>query len=224
VRALTGRFDCDGLLAVGGEAQQAGTHAAQPAGGRERPRVALVSTELHLELCETAEVAAAPAFDLVRSGGERGPDEAPPPLGGAAAAARESAADELAAAALAAVGLRAEAAALPFGALSQGEQKLAMLARALARRPRLLILDEWGQGLDWAARARVLALLRRLGADAPLAARLQLLVVTHHLDELPVTVTHALQLERGGTAAFVGTLADWRAWSGGGARTPSTPG
>lgn len=80
----------------------------------------------------------------------------------------------------------------PFRALSSGEQRLVLLARALVKRPPLLILDEPFQGLDTRATAHCRAYLdRELGADQTL------LFVTHEPTELPRTVSHTLRLERG---------------------------
>jgi len=80
----------------------------------------------------------------------------------------------------------------PFRTLSIGEQRLVLLARALVKRPPLLILDEPFQGLD-ADRVEVCRawLDRELGADQTL------LFVTHELTELPHTVTKTLCLDRG---------------------------
>jgi molybdate transport system ATP-binding protein len=79
-----------------------------------------------------------------------------------------------------------------FKCLSTGEQRLVLLARALVKRPPLVILDEPFQGLD-AARVEVCRdwLDRELGSDQTL------LFVTHELSELPRTVTNTLRLDRG---------------------------
>jgi molybdate transport system ATP-binding protein len=80
-----------------------------------------------------------------------------------------------------------------FGALSGGQQRLLLLARAMVKRPELLVLDEPCQGLDPANRSRILYMIDRLmagtGAD--------LIYVTHHRDELPRCLTHLLQLPGG---------------------------
>jgi iron complex transport system ATP-binding protein len=73
-----------------------------------------------------------------------------------------------------------------FSRLSTGEQRRVMIARALAHRPELLILDEPTAGLDLAGREQVLAtvdlILRR--PDAP-----TVLLITHHVEEIsPLTV------------------------------------
>ncbi len=81
----------------------------------------------------------------------------------------------------------------PFQETSIGEQRLVLLARALVKQPRLLILDEPCQGLDGFHRARILHILDELLVQAPVS----LLYVTHHLDDLPRAVTHVLHLEQG---------------------------
>ena len=87
---------------------------------------------------------------------------------------------------------------LPFAKLSQGQQKLVLIAQALTLRPNLLILDEPLQGLDWINRRRILALLERL-CDA-LPEDLSLVYITHHpKEELIPSITHVLELESGHT-------------------------
>jgi molybdate transport system ATP-binding protein len=80
-----------------------------------------------------------------------------------------------------------------FQAVSIGEQRLVLLARALVKQPSLLILDEPCQGLDTTHRARIIDLLDSLCQQTPVS----LLYVTHHTDELPQSITHVLELERG---------------------------
>jgi len=84
-------------------------------------------------------------------------------------------------------------AAQSFQEVSIGEQRLVLLARALVKQPRLLILDEPCQGLDGFHRARILEVLDALCRQTPVS----LLYVTHHLDELPRAITHVLRLEHG---------------------------
>ncbi len=80
-----------------------------------------------------------------------------------------------------------------FSFLSEGERRLALIARALVKRPRLLILDEPCQGLDDAHRGRVLEIVERIGR----AGRCSLVYVTHEPGELPSCVNRVLRLSRG---------------------------
>ncbi len=82
----------------------------------------------------------------------------------------------------------------PFGVLSQGEQKRVLIARAFVHRPPLLALDEPCEGLDPLARRRLLEDLERFCArpGAP-----TVVMVTHHLEEIPPFVSHALLLSGG---------------------------
>ncbi|KAL3669168.1 hypothetical protein V7S43_005552 [Phytophthora oleae] len=66
--------------------------------------------------------------------------------------------------------------------LSQGEQKLVLIARALATRPKLLILDEITHGLDPFNRAHVLRVIEAIGQHA--AQRTHIVLITHHEDEI----------------------------------------
>jgi iron complex transport system ATP-binding protein len=93
---------------------------------------------------------------------------------------------------LARVGLRAFV-DRRFGSLSEGERKRVLLARALMTDPELLLLDEPAAGLDLGAREALLRLLTRLtSTGAP-----PTVLVTHHVEEIPVGTTHALLLSRG---------------------------
>lgn len=82
--------------------------------------------------------------------------------------------------------------------LSQGERGRALIARALIPDPRLLLLDEPTTGLDVAAREQLLETIDGLSHTAPDLASV---LVTHHLEELPETTTHALLIAHGRTLA-----------------------
>jgi molybdate transport system ATP-binding protein len=81
----------------------------------------------------------------------------------------------------------------PFSSLSAGQQRLALLARALVKNPPVLILDEPCQALDEPHRAHFLQFLDRLCALTPLT----LIYVTHLKGEIPAAITHQLRLEGG---------------------------
>ncbi len=85
-----------------------------------------------------------------------------------------------------------------FGTLSEGERKRVLLARALMTDPELLLLDEPAAGLDLGAREALLRLLTRLSADPEAPASV---LVTHHVEEVPIGTTHALVLARGRVVA-----------------------
>ena len=76
--------------------------------------------------------------------------------------------------------------------LSYGEQRLALIARALVSKPRLLLLDEVFNGLDEPRRATLLRYLER-----PSRSRLPWVLSIHRAEDLPATVTHVLVLENG---------------------------
>jgi branched-chain amino acid transport system ATP-binding protein len=75
------------------------------------------------------------------------------------------AAREEAAALLARVGLRGKA-AIPAADLTYGDQKRVELARALALRPRILLLDEWLAGLNASELQDGITLIRSFAEDA----------------------------------------------------------
>jgi molybdate transport system ATP-binding protein len=81
----------------------------------------------------------------------------------------------------------------PFRSLSNGQQRLALLARALVKNPPLLILDEPCQGLDDAYRHSVVDMVNLICIHTPIT----LVYVTHYQDELPPAITHRLRLGRG---------------------------
>ena len=80
-----------------------------------------------------------------------------------------------------------------FGTLSDGQQRLVLLARALVKEPSLLILDEPCQGLDVAHRHAVLKLIRK----AALQRHMAVIYVTHHANEIPRVFSHELVLSQG---------------------------
>ncbi|MGW0158772.1 ABC transporter ATP-binding protein [Mycobacterium sp. NPDC003323] len=98
---------------------------------------------------------------------------------------------------IATVGLVARADAV-WPTLSQGERGRALIARALIGEPELLLLDEPSTGLDVAAREQLLETIDTLDDTHPEMASI---LVTHHLEELPTSTTHALLISEGRTVA-----------------------
>jgi iron complex transport system ATP-binding protein len=91
-----------------------------------------------------------------------------------------------------------------FGTLSEGERKRVQIARALMTDPELLLLDEPAAGLDLAGRETLVRTLSELALDESAPATV---LVTHHVEEIPEGITHALLL-RGGRVVAVGELRD----------------
>jgi iron complex transport system ATP-binding protein len=91
-----------------------------------------------------------------------------------------------------------------YGTLSEGERKRVQIARALMTDPELLLLDEPAAGLDLGGRED---LVRRLGELAEDPAAPTLILVTHHVEEIPPGFTHALLL-RDGREVAQGLAAD----------------
>jgi iron complex transport system ATP-binding protein len=86
-----------------------------------------------------------------------------------------------------------------FGSLSDGEQKRVQIARAVMTDPELLLLDEPAASLDLGAREELLQLLGGY-ASSPQAPGI--IMVTHHVEEIPTAFTHALLLKDGAVQAF----------------------
>ncbi|WP_229399488.1 ABC transporter ATP-binding protein [Micromonospora okii] len=85
-----------------------------------------------------------------------------------------------------------------YGTLSEGERKRVQIARALMTDPELLLLDEPAAGLDLGGREDLVARLAELAHDPDAPA---LVLVTHHVEEIPPGFTHALLLRGGGVVA-----------------------
>jgi len=81
-----------------------------------------------------------------------------------------------------------------FGTLSEGERKRAQIARALMSDPELLLLDEPAAGLDLGGREELVDALAELAGDRRSPV---LVLVTHHVEEIPPGFTHVLLLREG---------------------------
>lgn len=99
--------------------------------------------------------------------------------------------------ALEAIGMASKA-ERTWPALSQGERGRTLIARALITAPQLLLLDEPTTGLDVAAREQLLHTVDSLDRTLPDLASV---LVTHHLEELPTSTSHALLIAEGRTVA-----------------------
>ncbi|HEX3791233.1 MAG TPA: ABC transporter ATP-binding protein [Pseudonocardiaceae bacterium] len=91
-----------------------------------------------------------------------------------------------------------------YGTLSEGERKRTLIARALMTDPEMLLLDEPAAGLDLGGREDLVARLSTLAYDPDAPA---IVLVTHHVEEIPPGFTHALLL-REGKAVAQGLLDD----------------
>ncbi len=78
----------------------------------------------------------------------------------------------------------------PFGNLSYGQQRMVLIARAMIKRPKILILDEPCQGLDPSNRQKMLAMAGRVVQKTAT----QLIYVSHHADERPQTINWQLDM------------------------------
>jgi simple sugar transport system ATP-binding protein len=91
---------------------------------------------------------------------------------------------------IAALGIATPDAEKPVGQLSGGNQQKVILARWLAAKPRLLILDEPTRGIDIGAHAEIIALIRRLCKQG-----LALIVASSELEEI-VAFSHRVAVLR----------------------------
>jgi iron complex transport system ATP-binding protein len=79
-----------------------------------------------------------------------------------------------------------------FTRISGGERQLALIARALAQEPHVLVMDEPTASLDFANQLRMLDLVRALAAES-----LGIVFSTHHPDQALAVATHAALLGDG---------------------------
>jgi iron complex transport system ATP-binding protein len=91
-----------------------------------------------------------------------------------------------------------------FGTLSDGEQKRVQIARSIMTDPEVLLLDEPAASLDLGAREELLQLLGGYASEARSPA---IIMVTHHVEEIPLGFTHVMLLS-GGRVVSAGPLAE----------------
>ncbi len=85
-----------------------------------------------------------------------------------------------------------------YGTLSEGERKRVQIARALMSDPELLLLDEPAAGLDLGGREALMGQLTELASDPDAPA---MVLVVHHVEEIPPGFSHALLLRDGAVVA-----------------------
>ena len=85
-----------------------------------------------------------------------------------------------------------------WGTLSDGEKKRVLIARAIMVNPELLIMDEPGAGLDLGGREDLVGYLGELALDPEAPA---IVMITHHVEEIPFGFTHAMLLDEGDVVA-----------------------
>ena len=167
-----------------GEVEALGEHVDEADLDLLLPRIGLSSAALadYLPRRERVlDVVMTAAYAVLRRGGER----------------YDAVDEQRALALLAQLGCRSLA-QRQIGTLSEGERKRVQLARALMADPELLLLDEPAAGLDLGGREALLRSLTRLAADPAAPA---VVLVTHHVEEIPVGFTHALLLRKGTVVA-----------------------
>jgi iron complex transport system ATP-binding protein len=81
-----------------------------------------------------------------------------------------------------------------FGTMSEGEKKRVLIARSLMSSPDLLLLDEPGSGLDLGARERLVDSLAALAASPESTP---VVLVTHHVEEIPPGFDHIIMMSGG---------------------------
>ena len=95
------------------------------------------------------------------------------------------------------LGIRTDGPLAPAGSLSGGNQQKVALARWLATRPRVLILDEPTQGVDIGAKSEIHRIIRRLAADG-----MAVLMISSDLPEV-VGMGDRIAVVRGGTVTSI---------------------
>ena len=88
-------------------------------------------------------------------------------------------------------------AAQPVGEMSAGEKRRILIARALVHRPRQLLLDEPSNALDLAAQRNLRETMRKLIAPGDGGASTGLVLVTHHLGDIPPEIERVILMQQG---------------------------
>jgi zinc transport system ATP-binding protein len=96
-----------------------------------------------------------------------------------------------------------------LGDLSGGQKQRALIAKALARKPDLLIMDEPTSGVDVGSQARILDLIDRMNAQLGLT----LILVTHDHGIVRERVQRVVSLN--GTVEFSGSPTAFEEWEHG---------
>nr|WP_245531651.1 ABC transporter ATP-binding protein [Corynebacterium capitovis] len=81
-----------------------------------------------------------------------------------------------------------------WGTLSDGEKKRVLIARAIMTNPELLIMDEPAAGMDLGGREDLVSYVGDMALDPDAPA---MVMITHHLEEIPYGFTHAMLLDEG---------------------------
>jgi iron complex transport system ATP-binding protein len=90
----------------------------------------------------------------------------------------------------------ADLAGKPLDAMSSGEVRRVLLARALVTNPTALLLDEPTTGLDLVARSRFMETVRGVARDGT-----TLILISHHLEEIVPEIQRVVLLRRGRISA-----------------------
>jgi molybdate transport system ATP-binding protein len=80
-----------------------------------------------------------------------------------------------------------------FGRLSHGQRQLTLIARAMVKSPKILILDEPFQGLDIKNRTKILNVFEYIGSQTST----NLIYVPNQDEETLNCITHVLEMDRG---------------------------
>ena len=83
------------------------------------------------------------------------------------------------------------------GEMSAGEKRRIMIARALVHRPRQILLDEPSNALDLAAQRNLRETMRSLMRPDDGSTGTGLILVTHHLGDIPPEIDRVILMQQG---------------------------